>query len=48
MLVTWKSSVFRAFSSETERHPPGGLESSSEKTVEQFFSSSTKEAAYQS
>lgn len=25
MLVTWTSSVFRAFSSETEKHPPGGL-----------------------
>lgn len=34
MLVTWTSSVFRAFSSETGRNTPGGLTSSSEKTVE--------------
>lgn len=47
VLVTWTSSVFRAFSSETERHPPGGLASSSEKLLSSF-SSSTKETAYQS
>lgn len=47
VLVTWTSSVFRTFSSETERHPPGGLASSSKKLLNSF-SSSTKEAAYRS
>lgn len=47
MLVTWTSSFFRAFSCETESHPPGGLASSSEKQLN-TFSSSTKEAASKS